>query len=160
MIRPMLAIMAGLLCGVMGLRQASRIRETNATLHRWQTLLQHLCLLLREQRLSLPDAFTQAATENTCADQLLRQWAAALQRDPLTPLPRHYTPQGAEGAVLLRLLEGLSHGSLESRVLSTQQAAKEMSLLVTASQAKAQQDSKMWTTLGWTCGACLTLMLL
>ncbi|MBQ7305767.1 MAG: hypothetical protein IJW85_06115, partial [Clostridia bacterium] len=118
MIRPMLAIMAGLLCGVMGLRQASRIRETNATLHRWQTILQHLCLLLRQQRLSLPEAFTQAATENTSADQLLRQWAAALQCDPLTPLPRHYTPQGAEGAVLLRLLEGLSHGSLESRVLS------------------------------------------
>lgn len=160
MMRPVLAVMAGLLCGVMGLRQASRIRETNATLHRWQTLLQHLCLLLQEQSLSLPEAFTQAATEHTPADQLLCQWAEALRQDPLTPLPQHYTPQGAEGAVLLRLLEGLSHGSLESRVLSAQQAAEEMSLLASASQSKAQQDSKMWSTLGWTCGACLTLMLL
>lgn len=160
MIRPMLAIMAGLLCGVMGMRQASRIRETNATLHRWEIILQHLCLLLQEQSLSLPEAFTQAATDNTAADQLLHQWADALHRDPLTPLPQHYTPQGAEGAVLLRLLEGLSHGSLESRVLSAHQAAEGMALLASASQAKAQQDSKMWATLGWTCGACLTLMLL
>ncbi|MBQ8312346.1 MAG: hypothetical protein IJX84_03975 [Clostridia bacterium] len=160
MMRPVLAVMAGLLCGVMGLRQASRIRETNATLHRWHTLLQHLCLLLQEQSLSLPEAFTQAAAENTAADQLLRQWAEALRRDPLTPLPQHYAPQGAEGAVLLRLLDGLSHGSLESRVLSAQQAAEEMALLASAAQSKAQQDSKMWSTLGWTCGACLTLMLL
>ncbi len=160
MIRPLLAIMAGLLCGVMGMRQSSRIRETSATLHRWEVILQHLCLLLQERSLSLPEAFTQAATNDTPADRLLLHLANALQRDPLTPLPQHYKPQGEEGNLLLRLFEGLAHGSLESRVLSARQAAEEMALLSSAAQGKAQQDGKMWSTLGWTCGACLTLMLL
>lgn len=160
MMRPFLAIVAGLLCGVMGMRQARRIREESAALHRWEVILQHLCLLLRQSTLSLPEAFTQAATRDTPADKLLLRLAQALLADPLTPLPRHYTPQGAEGPVLSRLLESLSRGSLESRVLAAQQAAEEMALLASAAQDKAQQDGKMWATLGWTCGACLTLMLL
>lgn len=159
MIRPFLAVAAGLLCGILGIRQARCIREENATLSRWEALLRHLCLLLREG-LSLPDAFEQAGTELSAADLLLRRLAAQLRAQPLASLPQLYTPQGKEGAFLSRLLEGLSHGSQESRILCAQQAEKEAALLAQSAREKAQQDAHMWATLGWACGACLTLLLL
>lgn len=159
MIRPFLALAAGLLCGVLGLRQARRIREENANLSRWEALLLHLCLLLQEG-LSLPEAFDQAATEISAPDQLLRNLAAQLRTQPLVPLPQLYTPQGRESVFLPRLLEGLSRGSQESRILCTQQAEKEAALLAQSAREKARQDAHMWATLGWACGACLTLLLL
>lgn len=159
MMRPLLALMAGMLCGVLGLRQSSRIRAESDRLVRWQMLLQHLRLLLQEG-CSLPEAFRQAAAENTPADALLLALAQQLQHQPLVPLPQLYTPTGPEGAAIGRLLQGLAHGSLESRVLCIQQAAEEIALLAQDAQGKAQQDARMWRTLGWVCGCCLTLLLL
>lgn len=160
MIRPLSAIMAGLICGVLGMRQARHIRQENAVLHRWEVILRQLCLILQEGALPLPEALDQAANESTSADMLLRQLSARMRAEPLTSLSRLYTPQGAEGTVLARLFTGLEQGSLESRLLSARQAAQEFALLAEASQSKARQDAHMWSTLGWTCGACLTLMLL
>lgn len=159
MMRLLFALMAGMLCGVLGMRQGKRIREENAALTRWQVLLQHLCLLLQEG-LSLPEVFVQCATEDTPCDALLLRIAHELEQQPMASLPQLYTPQGAEGAVLARLMAGLSHGSLESRVLCARQAAEEMSLLAQNSQGRVQQDARMWQTLGWTCGGCLTLLML
>lgn len=160
MMRPLLAIMAGLLCGLMGTRQAQRIREESATLHRWEAILEQLCILLQESTLSLPEAFEQAAPEDTSADALLRRLAADMRREPLTPLPKLYNPQGTEGPALARLLAGLSSGNLESRVLSARHAAQEIHLLAEGSRAKADQDARMWAKLGWIGGTCLALMLL
>lgn len=160
MIRPVLAIMAGLLCGVMGMRQAQRIRQESTTLHRWQCLLQRLCLLLQSGSLSLPEAFEHAACEDTQADMLLRRIAASLRAHPLTPLAQLYIPQGKEGDVLARMFSGLARGSLDARILAVQQAEGEMALLAESARSKTQQDAGMWAKLGWICGACLTLMLL
>lgn len=159
MIRLLLALMAGMLCGVLGLRQAGRIRQESAALARWQVMLQHLCLLL-QAGLSLPEAFTQCATEDTPCDALLRRLARGLQQEPLSSLPQLYTPQGAEGPALSRLMAGLSRGSLESRVLCARQAAEELALLAQSAREKALQDARMWRTLGWACGGCLTLLML
>lgn len=159
MIHLFLSLTVGLLCGVLGIRQAQRIREENVTLARWALMLRQLCLLLQEG-LSLPDAFDQAATENTAADRLLRSLADQLRAQPMAALPQLYTPQGKEGPLLVRLLEGLSHGAQESRILCVQQAAEEAGLLAQSVRDKAQQDARMWATLGWACGACLTLLLL
>lgn len=159
MIRFFLAITAGLLCGVLGMRQAHRLRQENGTLSRWAVMLRHLCLLLQEG-LSLPDAFDQAATEDSAADNLLRSLAGQLRAQPLTALSQLYTPRGREGPLLSRLLEGLSHGTQESRVLCAQQAAEEAELLAHSLRDKVRQDAHMWSTLGWACGACLTLLLL
>lgn len=157
--RPLLALMAGLLCGVLGLRQASCIREESAVLCRWQALLQHLCLLLQEG-LSLPEAFRQAAVEHTRADAVLLHLADQMARQPLFSLSQLYRPQGPEGPALARLMAGLERGSLERRVLCVRQAAGEISLLAQSAQGKAQQDARMWRTLGWACGGCLTLLML
>lgn len=160
MIRPLLAIMAGLICGVMGMRQAQHIRRENATLRRWEVILRQLCLILQEGALPLPEALDQAADEATPADMLLRQMSAGMRAEPLASLSQLYVPQGKEGPVLARLFTGLEQGSLESRLLAAAQAAQEFALLSETSQTKAKQDAHMWATLGWTCGTCLTLMLL
>lgn len=160
MIRPLLAVMAGLLCGVMGMRQSKRIHAENALLRRWQEMLQHLCLLLREGALSMPEAFEAAADGSTQADAQLLRLAGAMREHPMTSLPDFYLPQGKAGPALARMFAGLSRGSLENRLLAAEQAGREIALLADTAQTKAQQDARMWTTLGWTCGACLTLMLL
>ena len=160
MIRPLLAIMAGLICGVLGMRQARRITQENATLRRWEIILRQLCLILQEGALPLPEALDQAANDATPADVLLRGLSARLRAEPLRSLSQLYTPQGKEGPVLTRLFSGLAQGSLESRLLAATQAVQEIALLAESSQSKAKQDAHMWATLGWTCGACLTLMLL
>lgn len=160
MMRPLLAVMAGLLCALMGQRQARRIKEESALLHRWEAILHQLCLLLQESALSLPEAFEQAAPETSPADALLRQLASRMRSEPLIPLAQLYTPQGREGPALARLFAGLSSGSLESRVLAAQHAAREIALLAESSRSKADQDARMWAKLGWIGGACLTLMLL
>jgi len=160
MIRQLLAVMAGLICGVMGMRQAQHIRQENATLRRWEIILRQLCLILQEGALPLPEALDQAADEATPADMLLRGLSARLRAEPLSSLSQLYAPQGKEGPVLARLFAGLAQGSLESRLLAATQAVQEIALLAETSQSKAKQDAHMWATLGWTCGACLTLMLL
>lgn len=160
MIRPLLAVMAGLICGVMGVRKAQCIRQENATLRRWEIILRRLCLILHEGALPLPEALEQAADEESSADKLLHYLSSHLRSEPLSSLSQLYTPQGKEGSVLVRLFSGLEQGSLESRLLAASQAAQEFALLAEASQSKAKQDAHMWATLGWTCGACLTLMLL
>ena len=160
MSRVLFAIFAGLICGVLGMRQAQRLKDSNLRLHRWEILLQHLCLLLQESSLSLPEAFRQIASENTPADELLRRLADDMQQHPLLPLPQLYQSEGPEGPTLSRLMDRLSRGSLDSRVQAVEQAAQEIALLSASTQQRVQQDARMWLTLGWTCGACLTLLLL
>lgn len=158
--RPLLAVFSGLLCALLGMRQARRLRQDSARLHRWEQLLRQLQLILQESTLPLPEAFLQAADTDTPADCTLRHLAEDMQRQPLSPLVELYHGEGPEAAALTRLFARLDRGSLESRVLAAEQAAQELALLATASQEKTQQDARMWTTLGWTCGACITLMLL
>jgi hypothetical protein len=160
MMRPVLALMAGLVCGTLGMRRARSIREENARLHRWENLLRHMCLLLQEGTLPLTEVLEQAAAEATPADELLRSLSGSLRRDPMTSLSALYTPQGKEGPVLRRLFAALEHGSLEQRVLCATQAAQEMALLAQTSMGKSDQDASMWAKLGWLGGACLTLMLM
>ena len=160
MMRTVFALIAGLLCAFLGMRQARRLQSENTRLHRWETILQHLCLLLQESALSLPEALRQCACEASPADALLQRLAESMQHDPLTPLNELYQPEGTEGPVLSRLMTRLSRGSLESRVQAVQQAAQEINLLAENAREKSSQDARMWRTLGWTLGACLTLMLL
>lgn len=160
MMRPVLAIMAGLLCALLGLRQAHRLREEDRRLRRWEVLLRHLCLLLQEGALPLPEALRQCAREDFPADQALRRLAEDMEHQPLTPLHQLYHGSGAEAPVLLRMLDRLDHGSLESRVQAMRQAGEEIALLAGQAEQKAARDAKMWATLGCTCGACLTLLLL
>ena len=87
MIRPVLAVFAGLLCGLIGQRQARRLREEGANLRRWEQLLRRLALLLREGTLSLPEALRQSAGEDSAPDQLLRRLGAVYGRSGSEGLP-------------------------------------------------------------------------
>ena len=163
MIRPVLAVFAGLLCGLIGQRQARRLREEDASLRRWAQLLRCLALLLREGTLSLPEALRQAAGEDSAPDLILRRLGDGMEHHPLSSLPELFArcaPTGPEAPVLSRLMAQLGRGSLESRCQAAEQAAEEIDLLARSASERAAQDAKLHASLGWTCGACLTILLL
>lgn len=163
MIRAVLAVMAGLLCGVIGVRHARRLSGTASRLRRWEELLRHLALLLTEGDASLPEVFEQAASAHEAPDELLCRLARQMREQPMSMLPDLYAACQnicEEDGVLTRLMARLGRGSLESRRQAVEQAAEEIALLSASASAKAATDARMWTTLGWTCGACLTLMLI
>ena len=164
MTRAVLAIAAGILAGVIGMRYAARLRKEAASLHRWQELLTHLALVLEEGGATLPQAFLQVADANASgADEVLRHLAARLRSDPLTPLPDAFDalhlPMPAQ-SVLSPMMARLAHGSLASRCQAVTHAGAEIGLLSSAAGEKAAKDARMWSVLGWTGGACLTLLLI
>lgn len=163
MIRAVLAVMAGLLCGMAGLRYASSLSREALRLRRWEQLLQHLSLLLHQGQLSIPDALLTCADGQTEADRLLRDMVQRLRDAPLTSLAQAFklcSPGGAEQALLARMFAHLGHGMLENRCRAVEQAAEEMQLLARSAAQKADKDVKLWQTLGLIGGLCLTILLL
>lgn len=163
MTRMLPAVLAGVTVGIAGMRQGARLKADAARMARWQALLRHLLLLLREGAYSLPEAFEHAAVQHAPPDEMMRRLAALLREQPLIPLNQHYAALAADGPehdVLLRLMQRLGHGTQEARCLACEQACEELALLHAQAAAKADKDAKMWTSLGWTVGACLALMLI
>lgn len=163
MSRAVLAMMAGLLCALAGAKYASSLRADATRMARWVQLLQHLALLLEEAALPIPQALCAAADGHLPPDELLRHMAAAIQAQPLL------TPEAAflqcckdtqEKPTLVRMFSRLGRGSKENRCLAVQQASNEMQLLSQAAAARAEKDMKLWQTLGFIGGTCLTILLL
>lgn len=163
MTRTVLAIMAGLLCMLAGMKYAASLRAEAVRLSRWVQLLSHLALLLQEGTLSIPEAFLSAADRPSPPDQILRGTASLLAASPLlTPADafRQSCSDCREKEPLLRLFARLGRGSKESRILALEQARDELRLLAQAASARADKDVKLWQTLGLVGGACLTILLL
>lgn len=163
MIRGVMAVLAGLLAGVAGMRRAHGLRQAAARLRRWDALLAHLALLLNEAAFTLPEALRQAADQPEEPDGWLRALADHMAMDRLAEpealLVRHPLPEPERG-VLTRYLPRLTHGSLAARVQATEQAREEIALLARKADEVAAKDAKMWSQLGWIAGACLTILLL
>lgn len=156
------AVAAGIVCGAAGMRQARSLRARAAELRRWEALLRRLALLLRTRPAPLPGLFEDAADETALPDRLMRQLAQALRDHPLTPLSAHLAAleiAAPQGAILARLAPRLSAGNPIERADAVQGAAEEIALAAAAHIARAERDARMWTQLGWTAGACLTLLL-
>lgn len=164
MSRAFLAVTAGLLCALLGLRSASRLRREAGRMRRWTELLAHLALLLEEGALPIPEALQTASDGTNEADGLLREIAQRMQSDPMTTPEaacRGALPGGwAEGETLLRMFRRLGHGAGAGRVQAVRQADAAVMLLAEQFSERARRDAKVYTTLGWTGGACLTLLLL
>lgn len=163
MTHAVLAVMAGLLCGLAGLRHASAMKTEAARLRRLTEILPRLSLILAEQSVSIPAALRLAADGNAPPDRLLHRIADALEGNPLLSLSDAFgqeCPICAEQETLLRLAARLGRGSAESRRQAVDQSAAAIVQMAQAAQARAAKDAKLWTTLGWTGGICLTLLLL
>lgn len=163
MSRAVIAVMAGLLCALAGVKHGASLKADALRLARWCQLLRHLTLLIQEGTLSIPEALIAAADGPHPPDKLLRQLAMKLQSSPLMTLAEAFRAccgECTERELLARLFTRLGQGSKESRVFSLEQAAKEMTLLAEAASAKAEKDVKLWQTLGFTGGVCLTILLL
>lgn len=162
MIRSALALIAGMMCVVAGLRQAQALKAADASLKRWTEITRHLALLLHEGAYTLPEAFLQAASGDDAADKLLRSLAQRMTQEPLLSPPDLWQEMSGnqEPPLLTRMMQRLSHGSLESRQQAVQHAADELALLSAQAREKSLKDEKMWRTLGLLGGACVTIMLL
>ncbi len=163
MTRSMLAVMAGLLCVLTGLRQAGALRTMEHETRRWADMLQCLSLLLAEGSLSLPEALRAAADGGGDADRLLRDMADHMAKHPLcTPCEAYITLASPDSQFpcLHRMFTRLGVGTLESRCLAAEQAGAEMALLAQQASQRASKDAKLFQTLGLTGGAALTLLLL
>lgn len=163
MSRAVLAVMAGLLCALAGVKYASTLKGDANRLSRWVQLLRHLSLLLREGTMSIPEALCAAADGPHPPDKLLRDMAAKVQSAPMTTLEEAFTQlcgDRPERALLQRMFSRLGRGSQESRCLALEQSAQEMEQLAQRASATAEKDVKLWQTLGFIGGACLTILLL
>lgn len=163
MSRAVFAVMAGLLCTLAGMKYAASLRTDATRLGRWVQVLQQLSLLLEEGTLSIPQAICAAADRHHPVDTLLQSLAAALQKEPLLSLAEAFLRQcgnWTEKPVLERMFTRLGRGSKENRCLAVKQAAAEIELLAQSAAAKADKDVKLWQTLGFIGGMCLTILLL
>lgn len=163
MTRAVLAVMAGLLCALAGMKHAAALKSDAARMQRWVQLLHHLTLLLREGTMSIPEALCAAADRSAPADRVLQGMAGCMAASPLCAPDEAYRQcrvDGPEKDLLLRLFTRLGHGSLENRCLAVEQAADEMALLAQNAAAKAEKDAKLWQTLGLIGGGCLTILMI
>lgn len=161
MSRAVIAVMAGLLCALAGVKHGASLKADANRLARWCQLLRHLTLLLQEGALSIPEAFCAAADGPHSPDKLLRQLAMTLRSSPMMTLAEAYHACDCpEQELLTRMFTRLGQGSKESRVLALEEAAKEMQLLAESASIRAEKDVKLWQTLGFTGGICLTILLL
>lgn len=159
----MLAIMAGLLCALAGVKHASNLKGEAARLERWVQLLTHLELLLQEGMLSIPEALCAAADGSALPDRLLRDMAGRLAACQVCSLADAFSacqPGLPEQDVLARLFSRMGHGTKESRCLALQQSAGELRHLAQSAAARSEKDAKLWQSLAFIGGACLTILLL
>ena len=163
MSRAVIAVMAGLLCALAGMKRAASLKGDAARLTRWVQILRHLALLLKEGTLSIPEALCAAADESQPPDKLLHELASRLAAAPMEPLAGIFETlcdTQLENPTLSRFFTKLSHGSKESRILAAEQCGDELQLLALAASQKAEKDAKLWQTLGFTGGVCLTILIL
>lgn len=158
-----LAIMAGLLCALAGVKYASSLKGDASRLDRWVQVLTHLSLLLREGTLSILEALCAVADGPHPPDRLLREMAGKLSATPMLSLREAFQACSADCAerdVLTRMFTRIGHGTKDSRCLALEQSTEEMRLLAQNASARAEKDAKLWQTLGFIGGACLTILLL
>lgn len=163
MIRPVLAVAAGLLCALLGFRRAAALRAEEVRLRRWQELLAQLSLIISEATLSLPEAMCCAADGLGQADALLSSIAEDMLRDPLASPADAFAarcPPCPEREPLLRMLHRLGRGTLESRCLALEQCGAALALLTEKAASRAAKDTRLYQTLGMTGGVALALLLL
>ena len=163
MTQAVFAVGAGLLCGLYGLRLSTALRQEARALHRWTELLDRMALLIEEKSLSLPDVFRHAADDDLPPDRLLHDVAESITSDPMLSPGDAFAarcPAAAGKDVLLRLFVRLGRGSADSRRQAVRHARDALSLLAEQKSERAGRDAKLYSTLGWTVGACLTILLL
>lgn len=163
MTRLALAIAAGLLCGLAGMRQSAALQSEASRLRRWHELLMQLALILQERSVSLPEALRIAADRSLQPDRVMHTLAARMHLHPLEALADSFDqscPPLPEKAALMRMCVHLGQGTLESRTQAVHSVAGEISLMAAAASARADKDARLWRTLGWLGGACLALLLI
>lgn len=169
-LRVALAMVAGIGCGALGIRRAALLARRERELAQWVEGLQRLSLLMVESAAPLPQLLVQAAARSGSIRQTFAAVAKAMQSQPQLSAAQAYDQFGAcflqpwaqetDQACVHVLLEGLGHGSLALRKQAVDQAAQWLAQAQGQAHEAQQRNGKLAITLGWTAGACLTLLLL
>ncbi|MBQ8654833.1 MAG: hypothetical protein IJ507_07815 [Clostridia bacterium] len=144
-------------------RRSRELRERRLRLARWEPVLDHLALLLREGAMNLPEALCAAGCGNGEPDRLLQAAARTLRDQPLAPLdalPALHKLPADEADALRGLLLRLTQGSRDSRVQAAERAARSFAGLSAAAGERSASEERMWRQLGPVLGACLTIWLM
>ena len=94
---------------------------------------------------------------------LFRTLAKRLRAEPLSSLRALFDAQQypyQEQQTIASLMAELDRGSLESRLLCIAHARSACAQLTKAAAEHSDRDASMWAKIGWTGGACLTLLLI
>ena len=164
-LRVALAMVAGIGCGALGIRRAALLARRERELAQWVEGLQRLSLLMVESAAPLPQLLVQAAARSgsicqTFAAVAKPQLSAAQAYDQFGACFLQPWAQETDQACVHALLEGLGHGSLALRKQAVDQAAQWLAQAQGQAREAQQRNGKLAITLGWTAGACLTLLLL
>lgn len=157
------AVAAGLICALAGFRHAASLRSDAQLLQRWTEIAERLALLLEEQSAPLPEVLRIAADADTAADELLRQMAGDMSANPLISAAQAFGMRCGscqQQDTLLRMFSRLGRGSVQARSAACRQSAAFLAQEAAKARIAGEKDARMWRTLGWTGGVCLTLMLI
>ena len=122
-----------------------------------------------ESASTLPRAFRQAAMGTGLAAESLRATAERLEQEPGFTAAQAFAQSGMdylgwateeEKGQLTDMMAGIGRGSLAMRRQAVDHAAEWIGLHLRKAEEKQRKDGKLALTLGWTAGACLTLLLL
>lgn len=162
-IRTVLAVVAGITAGLIGHRHAAALRAEAHRLRRWTALMDRLHMILNRASLPLPEALEEAADSTAAPDELLHTLAQAMRSNPLLSLAECYdsvAPDLPEGTFLRPLMLQLDRGGVDNRLMAVAQAQESLQQLADSAWERAERDAGMWARLGWTGGACLTILLI
>ncbi len=148
------------LCTAIGLTAAHRARARAQTLAAWQTVLQTLLLLLRQERMPMDELLalsSQSAapcevTKRLCETAaLLRTQPSRTVADAYRTVERRYPAEGErplERELIHQLFLLLGQGSAEQRAQAVRRTAQAVAELAQESRKKAKESGALYARLG------------
>lgn len=163
-----MALIAGVGCGLLGMRRAALGMRREQELRAWLETLQKLQLLLQESAMPLPEVFRKSACTGSPQTVLMAIAEHMVQYPRETAAHVFDTLQNGsmnwmtaeERERISRMFAGVEHGSLTLRCQAVAQTEEWLKLALHQAEEKRRRDGRLAVTLGWTAGIGLTLFLL
>ena len=163
-----MALIAGVGCGLLGMRRAALGMRREQELRAWLETLQKLRLLLQESAMPLPEVFRKSACTGSPQMVLMAIAEHMVQYPRETAAHAFDTLQNSgmnwmtaeERERISRMFAGVEHGSLALRCQAVAQTEEWLQLALQQAEEKRRRDGRLAVTLGWTAGIGLTLFLL
>lgn len=163
-----MALIAGVGCGLLGMRRAALWVRRERELRAWLEALQKLRLLLKESAMPLPEVFRKSACAGSTQTVLtaIAEHMVQCPRETAAHVFDALQNSGMNWATaeererISRMFAGVEHGSLALRCQAVAQTEGWLQMALHQAEEKRRRDGRLAVTLGWTAGIGLTLFLL